>query len=119
MKKYSFLAVVICASFLLLSPTAALAKSHFSFSLNLFDFCTPEPTFRSPHLAPAVPVPVFIAPPPPPVYLPCHPPLYPQRKVVVKEYHHYYHPMPNPCEQELILQPAPAHHHGGCPCCGR
>ena len=84
---------VLVAAALLLTPASALARTNFSFSLNLFDCLVPR----------CAPAPVFIAPPPPPVYY-CPPPPYPYypQRTYVREYHHYYYPQ---CQQAQPMNP--------------
>ena len=107
MKAYKFFSIAAVAA-LLLAPATAMAKTHLSFSLNLFD-CLAPMFAPVPVLAP---VPVIVAPPPPPVYyyVPCHP----RPRAIVREYHHYYNPVarqepveeinPSPCRYQ---QPQP------------
>lgn len=84
MKSVKFFSLLVAAA-IVLTPACALARTHVSFSLNLFE-----------HLRPmCAPVPVIVAPPPRPVYF-CPPPPpvpYYQQRTVVKEYHHHYFPM--------------------------
>lgn len=95
---------VLVAAALLLTPASALARTNFSFSLNLFDCLQPL----------IAPVPVFVAPPPPPVYYcppPCPVPYYQQRTYVREYHHHHYY---NACPQE---QAQPINPRGPCyPC---
>lgn len=75
---------ILVAAALLLTPACALARTNFSFSLNLYDFIQPR----------CAPVPVIVAPPPPPpIYYYPPRPIYPcfQQRTYVKEYHHHHH----------------------------
>jgi hypothetical protein len=92
MKAYKLFSIA-AAALLFLSPATAMAKTNFSFSLNLFDslvpLLAPQPVFVAPQ-------PVVVAPPAPPVYYyvpPRHPP-----RTIVKEYH-YYHQAKPPVEE--------------------
>jgi hypothetical protein len=83
MKSLKIFSILTVAA-LLLSPVAAMAKTNFSISLNLFDCLRPV-------FIPQPPPPVIIAPPPQqPIYyfVPCHP--YPQRQRVF-----VFHPQPH------------------------
>ena len=86
---------ILAVAALLLTPATAMAKSHFSFSLNLVDFMRPP----RPMLPP--PPPVYVAPVPPGYYFyPCPPrPIY-QQRTIVKEYH-YYHQAPEQAVEEI------------------
>ena len=91
MKGLKFFTILVAAA-IVLTPACALARTHFSFSLNLFESLQPL----------RAPVPVIVAPPPPPVYY-CPPPMpvpYYQQRTYVKEYHHHHY---NVCP----VQPAP------------
>ncbi len=95
---------IIAAAVMLLAPTTAMARSHVSFSFNVFD-CFPL----------YAPPPVCVVAPPPPVYVPCHPPVYYNQNTVVKEYHHYYHQTPNQYEQGCYEIRPSSPHHCDCP----
>ena len=96
MKGLKFLTIIVAAA-IVLTPACALARTNFSFSLNLFECLQPQ--LR------CAPVPVFVAPPPPVYYCPPPPPVpYYQQRTYVREYHHHHY---NVCP----VQPAPEYYY--------
>jgi hypothetical protein len=80
---------IAAVAVLLFTPFTAMARTHFNFSINLFDFFCPPP-----------PVPVIVAPPPPPIYvIPRYPVPYYYHRPLVKQYH--YHRYPREHVQEI------------------
>ncbi len=75
---------------LLLTPTCAMAKTHFNFSINLFDFF-PRPVIVAPAPVVVVPAPVVVAPPAPPVYVPYYPVPYHYPRGIIRKHHRFYH----------------------------
>jgi hypothetical protein len=99
MKNMKFFSVLVAVG-ILLTPACALAKTHFSFSLNLFDCLRPMCL---------VPAPIVVAPlPPPPVYfVPVQPPNpYIKKRIRVEEYHHHhYYPVFSATEKSISPHP--------------
>lgn len=96
MKVYKLFSIAAIAA-LLLAPTTAMAKTNFSFSLNLFDCLAPM----------MVPRPIMVAPPVY-YYVPVPPPM-PRHRTIVKEYH-YYHQVPR-CPVEEINPSSPDYYY--------